>query len=708
MSTNTKDLRNVVLLGHSGSGKTTFIETMLYEGGAIKRRGTVEQHNTVSDNTDLEHERENTIFSHQMFVNWKKNKINILDTPGFDDFVGEVIANLKVADTALIMVNAAAGVEVGTELVWEYVEDYKTPSIFVINQMDHQKADYDAALEQLKNRFGSKVIPIQYPLNSGESFNQIVDALRMVMYEFPATGGKPEKKPIPESEMARANEMHNALVEMAAENEEGLMEKYFEEGNLSEEELAQGLMIGLAKHDFFPVFVASGAKDMGSGRIMGFIDDIAPSPADRFGSKLENGEVLPCNAADKTTIFIYKTQSEPQVGVVSYFKVFSGEIKPGDELINANNGELERISQIFVAEGKERTAVDKLVAGDLGVTVKLKNGHSNNTLNTKGVDRKIEPMKFPESRLRKAVFVENTAETEKLFAALNKLKEEDPTLKVEIDHDTHEAILGGQGQLHLDLVKYRLEKDFGVKMEMKNPKISYRETITGKAEADYRHKKQSGGAGQFGEIHMRVENYYEGMPEPEGVNIRSKEFEDLPWGGKFAFYWCIVGGAIDSRYIGAIKKGIMQQLKEGPLTGSHCQNIRVSVYDGKMHSVDSNDISFQLAASGAFKEAFHNAHPQLLEPMYHVEILAPDECTGDVMGDLQTRRAMISGMDSEGHYQKIMAEVPLAEMNDYGSTLRSLTGGRAKFSMKFNDYQLVPANVQQELVKKHAAEKVEA
>ncbi|MBF1148812.1 MAG: elongation factor G [Cloacibacterium normanense] len=708
MSTNTKDLRNVVLLGHSGSGKTTFIETMLYEGGAIKRRGTVEQHNTVSDNTDLEHERENTIFSHQMFVNWKKNKINILDTPGFDDFVGEVIANLKVADTALIMVNAAAGVEVGTELVWEYVEDYKTPSIFVINQMDHQKADYDAALEQLKNRFGSKVIPIQYPLNSGESFNQIVDALRMVMYEFPATGGKPEKKPIPESEMARANEMHNALVEMAAENEEGLMEKYFEEGNLSEEELAQGLMIGLAKHDFFPVFVASGAKDMGSGRIMGFIDDIAPSPADRFGSKLENGEVLPCNAADKTTIFIYKTQSEPQVGVVSYFKVFSGEIKPGDELINANNGELERISQIFVAEGKERTAVDKLVAGDLGVTVKLKNGHSNNTLNTKGVDRKIEPMKFPESRLRKAVFVENTAETEKLFAALNKLKEEDPTLKVEIDHDTHEAILGGQGQLHLDLVKYRLEKDFGVKMEMKNPKISYRETITGKAEADYRHKKQSGGAGQFGEIHMRVENYYEGMPEPEGVNIRSKEFEDLPWGGKFAFYWCIVGGAIDSRYIGAIKKGIMQQLKEGPLTGSHCQNIRVSVYDGKMHSVDSNDISFQLAASGAFKEAFHNAHPQLLEPMYHVEILAPDECTGDVMGDLQTRRAMISGMDSEGHYQKIMAEVPLAEMNDYGSTLRSLTGGRAKFSMKFSDYQLVPANVQQDLVKKHAAEKVEA
>lgn len=708
MSTNTKDLRNVVLLGHSGSGKTTFIETMLFEGGAIKRRGTIEAHNTVSDNTDLEHQRENTLFSHQMFVNWRKNKINVLDTPGFDDFVGEVIASLKVADTALILVNASAGVEVGTELVWEYVEKYQTPTLFVVNQIDHPKADYEASLEQIKNRFGAKALPIQYPLNSGEGFNQIIDALRMVMYEFPATGGKPEKKPIPESELARANEMHNALVEIAAENEEGLMEKYFEEGNLSEEELAQGLNIALAKHDFFPIFVASGLKDMGSGRIMGFIDDIAPSPADRAGEKLENGELLKCDSNDKTTLFIYKTQSEPQVGIVSYFKVYSGELKPGDELVNAENGETERISQIFLAEGKDRTPVDKLVAGDLGVTVKLKYGHSNNTLNSKGIDRKIEPMHFPESRIRKAIFTENAAEMEKLISSLHKIQEEDPTLQVLQSNETKETILSGQGQLHLDLVKFRLEKEFGVKMEMKNPKVSYRETITGKADADYRHKKQSGGAGQFGEIHMRVENYYEGMPEPDGFNIRNKEFEDLPWGGKFAFYWCIVGGAIDSRYIGAIKKGIMQQMKEGPLTGSHCQNIRVSVYDGKMHSVDSNDISFQLAASGAFKEAFHSAKPQLLEPMYHVEILCPDECTGDVMGDLQTRRAMISGMDTEGHYQKIMAEVPLAEMNDYGSTLRSLTGGRAKFTMKFSDYQLVPANVQQELVKQHSLEKAEA
>ncbi|MEC5394177.1 elongation factor G [Bergeyella sp. RCAD1439] len=708
MSAKTQNIRNVVLLGHSASGKTTLIETMLYEGGAIGRRGSIEGHNTVSDYTDIEHERENTIFSHQMFVNWKNNKINVIDTPGFDDFVGEVIASMKVADTALVVLNAANGVEVGTELVWEYVEKYATPTIFVINQMDHVKADYENTLAQAQQRLGNKLIPTQYPLNSGEGFNRILDALRMVVYEFPNTGGKPEKKAIPESEMERAKAMHNTLVEIAAENEEGLMEKYFEKGTLSEEELAKGLTIALANQQFFPVFVASGLKDMGSGRIMGFLDDIAPSPADRPKRVMQDGSEVAYDAEDKTTIFIYKTASEPQVGMVSYFKVVSGTLKSGDELVNAENGETERIAQLFVAEGKERIPVQELQAGDLGVTVKLKSAHTNHTLNSRGIDRKVRPMVFPESRIRKAVFAENTADTEKLFAALNKIKEEDPTLKIEIDQDTHEAILGGQGQLHIDLVRQRLQKEFGVKMEMKSPKISYRETITGKADADYRHKKQSGGAGQFGEIHMRVENYYDGMAEPEGVSIRQKEVEELPWGGKLAFYWCIVGGAIDSRYIGAIKKGIMQQMKNGPLTGSPCQNIRVSVYDGKMHSVDSNDISFQLAASGAFKEAFHQASPQLLEPFYHVEILCPDEATGDVMGDLQTRRALISGMDTEGHYQKIIAEVPLAEMDDYGSTLRSITGGKAKFSMTFSDYQLVPSNVQQELIKKHAVETSEA
>ncbi len=702
MNANTKDLRNVVLLGHSGSGKTTLAETMLYEGGAIRRRGTVEGHNMVSDDTDIEHERENTIFSHQMFVNWRNNKINILDTPGFDDFVGEVVAPLKVSDTALIVLNAANGVEVGTELVWEYIERYQTPAMFVINKMDHPKADFEKTLEQARERFGPKLIPVQIPLNSGAHFNQILDALRMVVYEFPPEGGKPVKKAIPESEMPRAREMHNTLVEIAAENEEGLMEKYFEAGTLSEKELAAGLTIALAHQQFFPLFAASGIKDMGSGRIMGFIDDIAPSPFDRPKRVLVDGSEIAYNPQDKTTLFIYKTAYEPQVGMVTYFKVITGTVKAGDELVNADNGDTERISQLYVSEGKDRIAVEKLEAGDLGVTVKLKSAHTNNTLNTKGTERKIRPMIFPESRIRKAISTDSAADMEKLVAALHRIEEEDPTLHVEQSAELKQTILHGQGQLHLDLVKQRIEKEFGIKMYFTDPKISYRETITGKASADYRHKKQSGGAGQFGEIHMIVENFSEEMPEPQGLNIRHKEIEDLPWGGKLAFYWCIVGGAIDSRYIGAIKKGIMQQMSEGPLTGSRCQNIRVAVYDGKMHSVDSNDISFQLAASSAFREAFQNAKPQLLEPVYHVEILCPDEYTGDVMGDLQSRRAMISGMDTEGHYQKIIAEIPLAEMHDYGSTLRSVTGGKAKFTMKFSDYQLVPPNVQQELVKKHS------
>ena len=420
MSAKTQDLRNVVMLGHSGCGKTTLIETMLYEGGVIKRRGTVENHNTVSDDTDIEHERESTIFSHQMFVNWRNNKINIIDTPGFDDFIGEVVAPLKVADTALIVLNASAGVEVGTELVWEYIEKYNTPSIFVMNQMDHAKADYDKTLEQAKERFGPKLIPIQYPMNTGSGFNQIIDALRMVMYEFPADGGKPEKKPIPDSEKEKVNQMHNALVEVAAENEEGLMEKYFEEGALSEEELSKGLTIALSKQQFYPLFIASGLKDMGSGRIMGFIDDIAPSPAERPKRVLENGEEVAYDPNDKTTIFIYKTVSEPQVGLVSYFKVITGTVKPGDELINSN-GEVERITQLFVSEGRDRIAVPQLLAGDLGVTVKLKSTHTNNTLNSRGVDRVVRPMQFPESRIRKAISTESAAYMEKLIVARHKL-----------------------------------------------------------------------------------------------------------------------------------------------------------------------------------------------------------------------------------------------------------------------------------------------
>lgn len=707
MSVTTKDIRNVVLLGHSGCGKTTFAETMLFESGSIPRRGSVENKSTISDFSNIEQERGNSIFSTLMHAKWRNNKINIIDTPGFDDFVGEVISSMKIADTAVVLLNSASGVEVGTELVWEYIEKFKTPAMFVVNQVDHEKSEFESTLEQAIARFGNKVIPVQYPLNQGNGFNTIVDTLRMVMYVFPEDGGKPEKQEIPESEMGKAQEMHNALVEAAAENDEALMEKFFDEGTLNEEELAEGLTIALSNQQIYPVFCCSSINNMGSGRIMGFINDIAPSPADRPAALLEDGSTLAADPADKTTIFIYKTLSEPQVGMVVYFKVFSGTLKSGDELVNAENSTTERFNQLFVAEGKIRTSVDQLQAGDIGVTLKLKNSHNNNTLNVKGIDRKVEKIHYPEPRIRTAVVPPSKAEMEKLMKALHQIEEEDPTLIIEQSAQLKQTILHAQGQLHLDIIKYRIDQVYNISMEFDRPKIPYRETITQVANDSYRHKKQSGGSGQFGEVHMRIEPYYDGMAEPTDLSIRNKNIEDLPWGGKLAFYWSIVGGAIDNKYSNAIKKGVLQKMEEGPLTGSYCLNIRVCIYDGKMHAVDSNDMAFMIAAQQVFKTAFKSAKPQILEPIYDVEILCSDTVMGDIMGDLQTRRAIIQGMDAEGHYQKIKAKVPLAEMYKYSSTLRSLSQGRAKFTRKFAEFSPVPHDIQSKLIKAHEQELAE-
>ncbi len=707
MDFDTRNIRNVALLGHSGSGKTTFAETMLFEAGETNRRGTVEEQSTVSDYTDIEHERGNSIFDASMHVAWKDSKINIIDAPGFDDFIGEVISAMKVADVGVMLLNARSGVEVGTELIWEYIESFKTPALFVINQVDHEKSDFDTTLEQAQSRFGNKVIPIQYPLNQGEGFNKIVDALRMVMYVFPPEGGKPEKEPIPDSEMARAKEMHNALVEAAAENDEGLMERYFEQGTLSEEELTKGLRIAIAHQQLYPVFCTSSTKNMGSGRVMGFINDVCPSPLDRPAADLVGGSTLVCDPEADTTLFIFKTVSESRVGTLSYFKVFSGTLHSGDELINATNRTAERFGSIYIANGKERQNVNHLVAGDIGVTVKLKNTHTNNTLNVKGIDREIEPMHFPSPRIRVAVNPPSKAEMEKLMKALHTIAEEDPTLIVEQSKALKQTILHGQGQLHLDLVKHRIEMLHDITMEFIQPRIPYRETITKPADTQYRHKKQSGGAGQFAEVHMRVEPYYEGMPDPADLSVKDREVEDLPWGGKLVFYWCVVGGSIDKRFSNAIKKGILQKMEEGPLTGSSVQDIRVCVYDGKMHPVDSNDMAFMLAAIQAFRQAFEHAAPQILEPIYDLEILCSDDVMGEIMGDLQTRRAIIQGMEASGHYQKILAKVPLAELHSYSSTLRSLSQGRAKFSQQFAEYSQVPHEMQVKLTEDHKTELAE-
>ncbi|MCB0642746.1 MAG: elongation factor G, partial [Phaeodactylibacter sp.] len=542
------------------------------------------------------------------------------------------------------------------------------------------------------------VLPVQYPLNQGAGFNTIVDALRMTLYVFPEDGGKPEKAPIPDSEKDRVDELHNALVEAAAENDEGLMEKYFEEGSLTEQELTKGLRIAIANQQIFPVFIAAAEKNMGSGRIMGFINDVCPSPADRPPAELADGSALPCKSDGPEKVFIYKTISEPRVGNVSYFKVYSGSLKTGDELTNGVNRTVERIGQIFLANGKNRDNLEELRAGDLGVTVKLKNSHTNQTLHSKTDDRVIEPMHFPSPRIRTAIKPPGKNEMEKLMKALHIIEEEDPTLEVEQSGTLKQTILHGQGQLHLDLVKYRIEKLHGISMDFMEPRILFRETITKTANTSYRHKKQTGGAGQFGEVHMRIEPYFEGMPPPADLTVRNEDEEELEWGGKLKYLWCIVGGSIDAKYSNAIKKGILQKMKEGPLTGSYCQDIRVSIYDGKMHPVDSNDNAFTTAASQAFKQAFVEAKPQILEPIYHLEILCSDEVMGDIMGDLQTRRAIIQGMGAEGHYQKIEAKVPLAELYLYSSKLRSLSQGRAKFSREFSEFSAVPHDIQDSLI----------
>ncbi len=698
MAITTKNLRNVCLLGHSGSGKTTFSETMLFESGAINRRGTIEGGTTVSDFTNIEKERGNSVFSTLMHTNWKDSKINILDTPGLDDFNGEVISSLKVADTALIIVNASQGVEVGTELVWEYVTSFKTPTIFIVNQLDHDKADYDTSVEQIQSRFGKKALPVQYPIDQGSNFSTIVDALRMTMYVFPDSGGKPKKVDIPEDQMEKAQRIHNQLVEAAAENDEGLMEKFFDAGSLTEEELAKGLTIALANQQIYPIFCCSAIANKGSGRIMGFINDIAPSPAERPPIALDSGGELDITEQGPTSAFIFKTMSEPQVGMISYFKIYSGRLRAGDDLTNQTTRSTERINQIFLSLGKVRVSTDSMVAGDIGSTVKLKGSHTNHTLNGKGIDFEIKKINFPDSKIRVAIKPPGKNEMEKMMKALNQIALEDPNLSLEQSATLKQTLLHGQGQLHLDLIRYRIEKVNGIMMEFEKPKIPYRETITQSANVSYRHKKQSGGAGQFAEVHLRIEPYTAGMADPSDLNVRSREAEQLPWGGTLEFLWCIVGGSIDSKYSNAIKKGIMNKMLEGPLTGSNCQNIRVCIYDGKMHSVDSNDMAFMIASSQAFKEAFEQARPQLLEPIYEVEILCPDESMGDIMSDLQTRRAIIQGMDSEGHYQKIKVKVPLSEMYKYNASLRSLSQGRAKYKRSFSEYSALPGDLQKQLI----------
>ncbi len=710
---NTEEIKNIVLVGNTGAGKTTLAESMLFEGKVIDRRGDVTSKNTVSDYKDIEHNNENSVFSSILYTEYNNKKINIIDAPGLDDFVGGVISSMYAADTAVLVLNAQNGVEVGAEVHSRHLANYGKPMIITVNHLDHEKANFEKTIETAKDRLGKNVTVVQYPVSTGPDFNAVIDVLLMKMYVLQEGGGR-KAVDIPAEEAERAAELHNELVEKCAENDEGLMEIFFDKGALSEDEMRSGITIGLLERDIFPVFCCSAKKDMGVGRLLEFISNVAPSPNQVKPREDVDGNEIAVDSSGKTSLFVFKTSMEQHIGEVNYFKVMSGKLSEGMDLTNSKSQNKERISQIFANAGKNRAKVPSMAAGDIGATVKLKATKFNQTLTDGGAV--FGPMIFPEPKHRAAIRPLAEGDEEKLGEALSRMHDEDPTIQVEYSKELKQIILSGQGEYHFNILKWHLDHQYKIETEFVKPKIPYRETITKPAQADYRHKKQSGGSGQFGEVHLIIEPYLEGAEgktmfkingKEQKLSLRDKEEHPLPWGGKLIFYNCIVGGSIDARFLPAILKGVMEKMDEGPLTGSYARDICIYVYDGKMHPVDSNEISFKLAGRNAFSMAFKNAGPKILEPIYDLEVYVPADRMGDVMSDLQGRRAIVQGMSSENGFEKISAKVPLAEMDKYQTSLSSNTGGRAYYSMKFAEYAAVPGDVQDVLLKAYEAEQEE-
>lgn len=707
----TNEIKNIAIVGCSGSGKTTLTEAMLYEGGIIKRRGSVSAKNTVSDYFPVEQEYGYSVFSTVFQIEQAGKKLNLIDCPGSDDFAGSMVCAMEVCNLAMMVINGQYGVEVGTQNCFRYIKKMKKPMMFVVNQVDNEKCEYDTVIEQLQSIYGSKVVPVQYPLNAGPGFTTIIDVLLMKKLTYTGEGQPPIVEDVPAEEYDKAKALHMELVEKAAENEEGLMDKFFESEELTTDEIRMGARMGLSTDSVYPVLCCSAATDVAVGRLLEFLANVAPEVDDMPKPVNADGEVVAYDSSAPTSIFFYKTSVEPHIGEVNYFKVISGTLKPGDDLVNADRGSKERIAQLYCSAGANRVAVEELKAGDLGCTVKLKDVKIGNTLNAKDVNHRFSLVKYPASKYSRAIKPVSESDMEKLMQILNRMHEEDPTWIVEQSKELRQTIVYGQGEFHLRTLKWRLENVEKMQVKYEEPKIPYRETITKAARADYRHKKQSGGAGQFGEVHLIVEPYEEGKPMPEVYRFGNQEFKITPkgseevtldWGGKLVFVNSVVGGAIDARFMPAILKGIMERMERGPLTGSYARDVRVIVYDGKMHPVDSNEISFMLAGRNAFSEAFRNAGPKVLEPVYDVEVFVPSDKMGDVMSDIQGRRGMIMGMESENGYEKLSAKVPLKEMASYSTSLSSLTGGRASFIMSFASYELVPTDVQNKLVEELA------
>ncbi len=704
----TNELRNIALIGGAKSGKTTLSEAILFEGGVITRRGTIEDKNTVSDYRSIELERQNSVASTVMYAEHKGHKINLIDAPGFDDFIGEVVAALNVADTAFMVVNGQNGVEVGTEINFRQTKATNAPVVFLVNHLEHEKSSFEETLRQLKTQFGNSVTALQYPLNEGQGFNAIIDVLQQKMLKYPNGGGKAEVLDIPADHKDKAEEMLNSLIETAAENDENLMESFFENGTLTAEELKKGLKLGIMNRGMFPVLCVAAKPNFGVDALLDFVVNYIPAPDEMPGRTTSEGKTLKCNPADAASALIFKTSVEEHLGEISFFKIFGGEVTEAMDMVNGINSSKERIPQLFAVAGKKREKLEKAVAGDIAATIKLKSARTNHTLNSpKNANDVISPIEFPAPKITMAVKAKNTSDDEKLGAALTELQKVDPTITVEYSKELKQIIMRGQGELHLNIAKWHIENIEKIGIEYYAPRIPYRETITKNAKSMYRHKKQSGGSGQFGEVHMLIQPWSEGMANQTEFPIRGTDSYDLSWGGKLVFNNCIVGGSIDARFMPAILKGIMEKIEEGPLTGSYARDIVVNVYDGKMHPVDSNELAFKLAGRNAFKEAFKNAGPKILEPIYDVEVMVPSDRMGDIMTDLQGRRAIIMGMDSEGNYQIVKAKVPLAEMNRYSTALSSITSGSGTYSLKFAEYAQVPGDVQTALLKAYEEQEKE-
>ena len=698
----TKDIRNVALIGAAKSGKTILAENMLFEGKLINRKGSTEEKNTVSDYRPIEMERQISVNASMMYTIYNDKKINILDTPGFSDFSGDIVSCLAAADIAVCTVNAQSGVEATTENAWRHAANTNKPVVFFMNQLDHSNANFDNTIRELKEYFGDKVTPIQYPVNAGEDFNAVIDLIMMKMLVFKNGNGAPEVQDIPTAEMAKAEEMHNNLIEHAAEGEEALMEKFFEEMTLSEEDMERGIHLGIVNREMFPVICGAAKRGVGVTRLMDFLINACPSPADMPAVKAKNGQEFHNSNDDPTALFIFKVTTEQNLGDVAWMRVYGGSVVKSQDLINPRTGNKERLSQLLAFRGKNREEVEKVNAGDIICTIKLKDGRIGDSLvDAKAAEAIFPEIPFPTPIFSIAVKAVNSQEDEKLGTILNDIHKTDPTVIAGMSRELRQNILQCQGEYHFNTLKWYFDNVYKIAIETASPKIPYRETITKSASASYRHKKQSGGSGQFGEVHMQLAPYFEGYTDPSELQVRDKQEYELPWGGKLIFANCVVGGAIDARFMPAILKGVNERLEQGPLTGSYARDIIVYIYDGKMHPVDSNEMAFKIAGRMAFSAAFKNAGPKIMEPIYDLDVRMPADLMGAVMTDLQGRRAIVMGMDSDHNYQTIHAKVPLAEMDRYSTSLSSLTSGRGTFTMKYAEYQQVPTDVQNRLLKEY-------